>query len=88
MEHKKGKTLLRIGGSENLVYVYFTHWVAFEEVSGPRVLFKSRQGNWGLLACGTTHGAPILLYSQNFGFFPHPHSDPNLDYVTHDSPVI
>ena len=28
----------------------FTHWVAFEEVSGPRVLFKSGQGNRGLSA--------------------------------------
>ena len=27
-----------------------THWVAFEEVSGPRVLFKSGQGNRGLSA--------------------------------------
>ena len=31
----------------------FTHWVAFEEVSGPRVLFKSGPGNRGLSACGT-----------------------------------
>ena len=28
----------------------FTHRVAFEEVSGPRVLFKSGQGNRGLSA--------------------------------------
>ena len=37
----------------------FTHWLAFDEVSGPRVLFKSGQGNRGLLACGTTHGARL-----------------------------
>ena len=45
----------------------FTHWLAFEEVSGPRVLFKSRQGNWGLSACGTTHGAS-LKYPSEAGF--------------------
>ena len=42
----------------------FTHWVAFEEVSGPRVLFKSRQGNWGLSACGNTHGASLKFPSE------------------------
>ena len=42
----------------------FTHWVAFEEVSGPRVLFKSRQGNRGLSACGTTHGASLKFPSE------------------------
>ena len=42
----------------------FTHWLAFEEVSGPRVLFKSRQGNWGLSACGNTHGASLKFPSE------------------------
>ena len=42
----------------------FTHWVAFEEVSGPRVLFKSGQGNRGLSACGTTHGASLKFPSE------------------------
>ena len=32
----------------------FTHRVAFEEVSGHRVLIKSGLGNRGLSACGTT----------------------------------
>ena len=32
---------------------------AFEEVSGPRVLFKSGQGNRGLSACGTNHKASL-----------------------------
>ena len=42
----------------------FTHWVAFEEVSGPRVLFKSGQGNRGLSAWGTTHGASLKSPSE------------------------
>ena len=42
----------------------FTHWVAFEEVSGPRVLFKSGQRNRGLSACGTTHGASLKFPSE------------------------
>ena len=42
----------------------FTHWVAFEEVSGPRVLFKSGPGNRGLSACGTTHGASFKFPSE------------------------
>ena len=42
----------------------FTHWVAFEEVSGPRVLFKSGPGNRGLSACGTTHGASLKFPSE------------------------
>ena len=33
----------------------FTRRVAFEEVSGPRVLLKSGPGNRGRWACGTTH---------------------------------
>ena len=31
------------------------HRVAFEEVSGHRVLLKCGPGNWGLSACCTTH---------------------------------
>ena len=42
----------------------FTHWVAFEEVSGPRVLFKSGQGNRGLSGCGTTNGASLKFPSE------------------------
>ena len=37
----------------------FTHRVAFEEVSGHRVLLKSGPGNRGQLACGTTHVARL-----------------------------
>ena len=37
----------------------FTHKVAFEEVSGPRVLLKSGPGNRGRSACGTTHVARL-----------------------------
>ena len=37
----------------------FTHRVAFEEGSGPRVLLKSGPGNWGRSACGTTHVARL-----------------------------
>ena len=37
----------------------FTHRVAFEEVSGHRVLIKSRPGYRGRSACGTTHVAPL-----------------------------
>ena len=33
-------------------------------VSVPRVLFKSGQGNWGLSACGTTHGASLKFPSE------------------------
>ena len=33
----------------------FIHRVAFEEVSGHRVLLKCGPGNWGLSACCTTH---------------------------------
>ena len=35
------------------------HRVAFEEVSGLRVLIKSRPGNRGRSACGTTHVASL-----------------------------
>ena len=37
----------------------FTHRVAFEEVSGHRVLLKSGPGNRGRSACGTTHVASL-----------------------------
>ena len=37
----------------------FTHRVAFEEVSGHWVLIKSRPGNQGRSACGTTHVARL-----------------------------
>ena len=37
----------------------FTHRVAFEEGSGPRVLLKSGPGNQGRSACGTTHVARL-----------------------------
>ena len=37
----------------------FTHRVAFEEGSGPRVLLKSGPGNRGHSACGTTHVAHL-----------------------------
>ena len=37
----------------------FTHRVAFEEVSGHRVLIQSGLGNRGHSACGTTHGARL-----------------------------
>ena len=37
----------------------FTHRVAFEEVSGHRVLIQSGLGNRGRSACGTTHGARL-----------------------------
>ena len=47
----------------------FTHRVAFEEVSGHRVLFKSVPENWGLSACGTTLEATSRISS---GDRPHP----------------
>ena len=47
----------------------FIHRVAFKEVSGHRVLFKSVPENWGLSACGTTHEATSRISS---GYRPHP----------------
>ena len=47
----------------------FIHRVAFKEVSGHRVLFKSVPENWGLSACGTTHEAMSRISS---GDRPHP----------------
>ena len=42
-------------GSQCPFVLCFPHRVAFEEVSGHRVLLKSGPGNRGLSACGTTH---------------------------------
>ena len=39
----------------------FTHRVAFEEGSGPRVLLNSGPGNRGRWACGTTHVARLQI---------------------------
>ena len=47
----------------------FIHRVAFKEVSGHRVLFKSVPENWGLSACGTTHEATSRI---SLGDRPHP----------------
>ena len=41
----------------------FIHRVAFEEVSGHRVLIKSEPGNWSLSECGTTHEAKSRISS-------------------------
>ena len=45
----------------------FPHRVAFEEVSGHRVLIQSRPGNRGRSACGTTHVAR-LEFPRETGF--------------------
>ena len=42
----------------------FTHRVAFEELSGHRILIKSVPGNRGRLACGTTHVASLEFPRQ------------------------
>ena len=47
------------GGVSALSNGNFIHRVAFEEVSGHRVLIESGLGNRGRLACGTTHGARL-----------------------------
>ena len=47
------------GGGSALSCCAFTHRVAFEEGSGPRVLLKSRPGTRGRSACGTTHVARL-----------------------------
>ena len=60
----------------------FSHRVAFEEGSGPRVLLKSGPGNRGRSACGPTHVARlefprekeagnVVWYSHLFKNFPH-----------------
>ena len=41
----------------------FVRRVAFEEVSGHRVLLKSGPGNRGISACDTTHDAMSRIYS-------------------------
>ena len=43
------------GGVSDPSFFVFIHRVAFEEVSGHRVLMKSRPGNRGRSAFGTTH---------------------------------
>ena len=47
------------GGGSARSCCAFTHRVAFEEGSGPRVLLKSGQGNRGRSACGPTHVARL-----------------------------
>ena len=47
----------------------FFHRVAFQEVSGHRVLIKSGPGNRGLSACVTTHEATSQIFSLDR---PHP----------------
>ena len=42
----------------------FIRRVALKEVSGHRFLFKSVPENWGLSACGTTHGASLKIPSE------------------------
>ena len=49
---------MHVGGSAPSCCA-FTHRVAFEEGSGPRVLLKSGPGNRGRSACGTTHVARL-----------------------------
>ena len=44
-----------LGGVTDPSYCAFIHRVAFEEVSGHRVLNESGPGNRGRLVCGTTH---------------------------------
>ena len=50
LEHSRKGKIWRSG---------FTHRVAFEEGSGPRVLLKSGPGNRGRSACGPTHVARL-----------------------------
>ena len=47
------------GGCQTPSCCAFTHRVAFEEGSGPRVHLKSGPGNRGRSACGTTHVARL-----------------------------
>ena len=42
----------------------FTHRVAFEEGSGPRVLLKGGPGNRGRSSCGPTHVARLEFSSE------------------------
>ena len=55
-------------GSQCPFVLCFPHRVAFEEVSGHRVLLKSGPGNRGLSACGTTHVAS-LEFPREAGLF-------------------
>ena len=48
---------------------WFSHRVAFEEGSGPRVLLKSGPGNRGRSACGPTHVAR-LEFPRETGLMP------------------
>ena len=45
----------------------FTHRVAFEEGSGPRVLLKSGPGTQGRSACGPTHVARLDPRAPGWG---------------------
>ena len=57
------------GGGSAPSFCVFIHRVAFEEVSGHRVLIKSGPGNRGLSACVTTHEATSQIFSLDW---PHP----------------
>ena len=64
-----GRVCVRGGGGMLVVHggvsapscCAFIHRVAFKEVSGHRVLFKSVPENWGLSASGTTHKATYRI---------------------------
>ena len=49
------------GGVSAPSFCAFPHRVAFKEVSGQWVHFKSGPGNRGRLACGTTHVAHLVF---------------------------
>ena len=55
----RGSLRMMHGGGSAPSCCAFTHRVAFEEGSGPRVLLKGGPGNRGRLACGTTHVARL-----------------------------
>ena len=54
-----GSLRMMHGGGSARSCCAFTHRVAFEEGSGPRVLLKSGPGNRGRSACGPTHVARL-----------------------------
>ena len=54
------------GGVSAPSFCAFPHRVAFKEVSGHQVHFKSGPGNRGRSACGTTHGA-LLEFPREAG---------------------
>ena len=54
-----GSLRMMHGGCSARSCCAFTHRVAFEEGSGPRVLLKSGPGNRGRSACGPTHVARL-----------------------------